>query len=129
MYKFFNPNPFGLLTAGDCVVRALAILLDQDWDQTYTELALNAYSMGTMPSANSVHISYMEQKGYKMHTLPPCPTCITVKEFAERNPKGKYLLATGDHVVSLIDGDYYDIFDSGQEIVTYYFSAKERERR
>jgi len=123
MYKFMNPNPFGKTMAGDCVVRALSILFDQSWDQTYTELSLNGFILGTMPSQNSVHISYMEQHGYKMHTLPhSCPSCITVKEFSERYPNGKYLLCMGDHLVALIRGTYYDIFDSGQEIVAYYFS-------
>lgn len=125
MYKYYNPNPIGLLSAGDCVVRALSKLLNQSWDQTYTELTLLAFIMGTMPSSNSVHIAYMKQHGFYMHPIPvTCPDCITVDEFAKQYSNGKYLLATGDHVVALEDGVYYDTFDSGQEIVAYYFSKK-----
>ena len=126
MYQFYNPNSLGLST-GDCVVRALSKLLNQSWDQTYTELALNGFILARMPSDNAVHTSYMEQHGYVMHTLPPCPHCITVREFSEMYPRGRFLLATGDHVIALIDGVYYDIFDSGQEIVSYYFSQHKRE--
>lgn len=124
MYVFSNPNPLGLHT-GDCVVRALSILLNQTWDRTYTDLCITGYSMGMMPSTNAVHQQYLKQFGYVMRTLPSnCPNCITVKEFSEHFPKDSYLLAMGDHVVALISGNYYDIFDSGNELITYYFSKK-----
>lgn len=122
MYKFFNNNPYSLKT-GDCVVRALSKLFDQSWDKTYTDLSLTGYSLGLMPSNNAVHIAYLNQYGYTLHDLPiNCPKCTTVREFSKMYPKGRYFLASGDHVVTLIDGDYYDIFDSGDEIVAYYFS-------
>ena len=124
MYKFSNPNPMGLRT-NDCVIRALSILLDQSWDKTFTDISLVAFAKGLMPSSNAVHMQYLDQHGYKMYTIPnTCPQCITVREFSERYPKGKYLLATGDHVVALINGTYYDSFDSGDEIISYYFTQK-----
>lgn len=122
MYKYYNPNPFSRLT-GDCVPRALSKLLDQSWDKTYVDLCLVGFANGLMPSDNYVHKSYLEQHGYKLHLLSNnCPDCITVKQFAELHPNGKYFLATGDHVVCLIHGDYYDAFDSGNEVISYYYS-------
>ena len=122
MYKYLNLNPLGR-AVDDCVVRALALLLNQSWDKIYTDLTLVGYSMCLMPSNNAVHISYLKQHGYKMH-IPSsdCPDCITVREFSERYPHGSYFLATGDHVVALIQGNYYDVFDSGDEVIVYYFS-------
>ena len=126
MYIYSNPNPLSKVS-GDCVIRAISILQNQSWDKTYTDICLLVFSKGLMPSSNSVHQAYMEQHGYDMFPLShSCPDCITVSEFSKRFPKGKYLLATGDHVVALIDGDYYDIFDSGQEIVAYYFTQRKR---
>lgn len=122
MFYFYNPNPLRKVT-GDCVPRALSKLLNLSWDKVYTDLCLTGYSMGLMPSNNEVHKQYLKQYGYKIHTLPDdCPECITVRQFAKMYPNGKYLLATGDHVVTLIHGDYYDVFDSGEEIISYYFS-------
>lgn len=122
MYIYKNPNPLGRI-GDDCVVRALTILLDQTWDKTYTDLCLVGYAMGLMPSNNAVHISYLKQHGYKMHTVSnECPDCITIKEFSEQFPNGRYFLATGDHVVALIKGNYYDVFDSANEVIAYYFS-------
>ena len=124
MYVRFNPNPFGTdFHTGDCVIRALSKLLDKTWDQVYVDLTLQGYGMGLMPSANAVHQSYLRQYGYYIHPISnSCPDCITVREFSKLFPKGKYILATGDHVVALIDGDYFDSFDSGDEIVSYVFS-------
>ena len=122
MYKHFNNNPVNNQVTGDCVVRALSVLLNQSWDKTYTDLSLLGFIKGLMPSTNAVHVSYLEQHGFKIHSLP-CfnNSCITVREFSETHPIGRYLLAMGDHVVALVDGNYYDSFDSGNEIVSYYF--------
>lgn len=122
MYVRFNPNPENLQT-GDCVIRALSKLLNKTWDQVYVDLSLQGFGMSRMMSDNSVHQSYLRQYGYHIRPIPnSCPDCITVKEFSNMFPKGRYILATGDHVVALIDGDYFDSFDSGDEIVSYVFS-------
>ena len=126
MYKYYNPNPLGRTNSGDCVVRALTKLFNQSWDTVYTNLCLSGLSMAMMPTSNAVSKAYMEQNGYVMGVPKECSDCITVREFAEDHPRGKYLLCMGDHVVALVDGDYYDSFDSGNEIVTYYFSKQER---
>ena len=124
MYIYYNNNPLGLHT-GDCVIRALSVLLEQTWDQTYTDISVQGFVMGLMPSSNAVHQVYLEQHGYYITPVPSsCPQCITVREFADMYSKGRYMLAIGDHVVSVINGNYYDIFDSGDEIVAYFFSHK-----
>lgn len=53
-----------------------------------------------------------------------CPECITVKEFTKRFPKGTYIIGTGMHAVAIIDGNYYDTFDSGEMTVSYFFKVK-----
>lgn len=122
MYVYFNNNPLNRVT-GDCVPRAISKLLNQSWDKTYTDLCLVGIAMGLMPSNNEVHIRYLAQHGYKIHSISDnCPDCITVKQFSELYPNGKYILAMGDHIVCLIQGNYFDVFDSGNEIISYYFS-------
>ena len=53
-----------------------------------------------------------------------CPDCYRVKDFCCNNPYGKFIVATGDHVVAVIDGNYYDAWDSGNEILSYYFEQR-----
>ena len=121
MFIFKNPNPCKKVV-GDCVIRALSILLNLSWDETYEDLAEQGHLMYDMPSSNEVWAEYLYSKNYKRIVIPDtCPYCYTVSDFCEDNPNGKFLLATGSHVVAVIDGNYYDTWDSGDEIPIYYF--------
>ena len=117
----YNPNPDGN-RVGDCTIRAISKLLAQDWNTTYIELCLQGYILKDMPSSNNIWGSYLTSKGYIRQVIPnTCPDCYTVRQFAEENPQGAFLLATGSHVVTVIDGNYYDSWDSGDEIPIYLF--------
>lgn len=70
-----------------------------------------------MPSSNKVWSTYLKEMGYKRFVLPEtCPNCYTVKDFCRDHKQGSYLLSIGDHVVTAIDGNYYDAWDSGNEV-------------
>ena len=53
-----------------------------------------------------------------------CPPCYTVKDFCKDHPVGTYILATGSHVVTVVDGNYYDTWDSGTEVPIYYWKKE-----
>ena len=120
-FKQHNPNPKGLCV-GDCVVRAICTIMDDTWEHIYTELAIQGLMMLDMPSANAVWGSYLKNKGFKRSIIPNiCPDCYTIREFVSEHPKGRYILATGTHCVAVIDGNYYDSWDSGDEMPIYYW--------
>ena len=124
-FVYFNPNPLRKLV-GDCVVRGISKLTDQDWKTVYIELCVQSYSMYDMPSSNAVWGALLYKKGYRNHVIPDtCPNCYSVRQFCLENPNGKYLLATGSHVVAVKDGDYYDTWDSGDEVPIYYWRKEE----
>ena len=124
-YMFYNPNPYGNLV-GDCVIRAISIATDNDWDAVYLAIALKGFDMKDMPSSNSVWGAYLRSKGFKRYIMPnDCPDCFTVKDFSEERDKGCFLLATGTHLIAVIDGNYYDTWDSGSEIPTFYWKKEE----
>lgn len=115
-----NPNPSKSLV-GDCVIRAIAVAMDRTWEETYTDLCLQGLVLHDMPSSNQVWKTYLQNQGFKIGIIPnSCPDCYTISEFASDNPDGIYILGTGEHVVTIIDGDYYDTWDSGQEVPIYY---------
>lgn len=125
MFIQYNPNPDGNYV-GDCVIRAISKVTNKDWDTTYLAVALQGYMMKDMPSANHIWGAYLKSQGFKQYVLPnTCPDCYTVRDFCEDFPNGVYLLATGSHVIAVVDGDYYDSWDSGNEVVTYYFTREE----
>ena len=120
-FIYFNPNPSGK-RVGDCVIRGISFLTEQDWEKTYIKIVMQGFAMFDMPSSNAVWAEYLRKCGYKKFVIPDtCPECYTVKNFCEDNPSGKYLLATGSHVVAVKDGDYYDAWDSGDEVPIYFW--------
>lgn len=122
MFVRFNPNPDGLIV-GDCVIRAISAIEKRSWQDTYIDIAATGLRLSDMPTANRVWGAYLKARNWKVSEIPTsCPDCYTVSDFCRDHPDGKYLVATGSHVVAVIDGDYYDAWDSGQEVPSYYWS-------
>ena len=124
-YVYFNNNPRGL-NVGDCVIRASSKALNQSWETTYLDLVTVGYDMADMPSSNSVLNSYLRSKGFHKKTIDDlCPSCYSVRNFADEHFKGIYILGMGSHVVCVIDGQYFDSWDSGDEIPLFYYEREE----
>ena len=120
-YIHYNPNPSGKVV-GDCVVRALTILFNDSWNDVYADITMQGAFMHDMPSSDAVWGEYLRQNGYTKHVLPnTCPNCYTIYDFTRDFPKGTYLVATGTHVVAVVDGNFYDTSNSGNEMIIYYW--------
>lgn len=124
MFVRFNANPVNKNT-GDCTVRAISVLLNQSWRDTHADLSMTSYYLSDMPSSNASLGEYLILNGFRRRVIPDtCPACYTIKEFCMDHPKGRFLVATGSHVVAVIDGDYYDTWDSGYEVPIYYYERR-----
>ena len=120
MYRYYNPNPAGNMVR-DCVVRAISKVEQQSWDETYWGICLAGSVVKDMPDGNKSWGKYLQAMGYKRGTLPnTCPDCYTVREFCRDYPAGTYVVCTGNHAVAVVDGDYWDAWDSGDEVPVYY---------
>ena len=121
----YNNNPVGR-KVGDCSVRAVSKALDMGWEAAYIALAMNGLQMGDMPSSDSVWGALLRQYGFYRKSIPDtCPMCYTLEDFCRDNPKGTFVVGTGGHVVTAIDGNYFDSWDSGKEIPQYVWYEKE----
>lgn len=119
MYIEWNNNPVGK-RVGDCSVRAISKALDVDWETAYAMIASNGFAMGDMPSSNSVWGAVLRQNGFKKQAIPnSCPDCYTFADFARDNPRGTFVLGTGTHVATVVDGNIYDSWDSSDEIPAF----------
>lgn len=78
-----------------------------------------------MPSSNRVWGQFLKSQGFKKYQIPDtCPDCYRVWQFCYDNPIGTFILGTGEHVICVVDGDYYDSWDSGNEVPIYYFKKE-----
>ena len=120
-FVFYNPNPDGKYV-GDCVIRAISRLLRQDWNTTYYDICELGGDIHNMPSADDVWGEYLYRNGFRKHAiLDTCPFCYTVKDFCLDHPVGSFLLKTSGHVVAVVNGNYYDTSDSGNEVPIYFW--------
>lgn len=125
MYIRYNPNP-QKATVGDCVIRAVSKVTGLTWEQTYIDLCIEGLLLSDLPSANIVWGTYLKQHGFKRFIVPnTCPDCYTVEDFARDHSKGTYLLAVSGHVVAVKDGDWYDTWDSRNEVPAYYWRKEQ----
>lgn len=116
LYRYYNPNPGR--NVGDCTVRALSKALQQDWEKIYVGLCLEGFICRDMPSANAVWGAYLRRHGFRRELAPED---VTASEFASGHPYGTYILALSGHVVCIRDCVLYDSWDSGNEIVLYFW--------
>ena len=126
MYQHYQPNPKRIQT-DDCVIRALTKALDVDWDTASVYAIVQQIRDSDLYVKNYVWGNLLLRNGFTKHHIPDtCPDCFTVENFAKEHPQGLYILGTGEHAVAVVDGNWYDTFDSGAMIPIVYY---EKERR
>ena len=118
MWIYANPNPKNK-HVNDCVIRAVSIALNQSWYQTSDEIYSIAREDCDVTPSDVVWGRYLYLKGFEPFVL--CPKCLSIREFADMFAAGVYIIGTGDHAVCVIDGNYYDTWDSGDQIATYFW--------
>ena len=105
MWVQFNPNP-KKLNVGDCTVRSICAVTGLDWHTVHKALCDLSGDMA----------GFARKK-----MIDRCPECYTVEQFAFDHPRGIYILGPHEHAVALIDGNWWDSWDSGLTVPTYYF--------
>lgn len=127
-YKYYQPNNKDLKDDyGDCVIRALTKVTGKIWLEVFDELIPYARKMQCMPNGKPCYQEYLKEHGFeytgisnKKGTKRP-----TVDRFAKDHKNGTYLLRVAHHVVAVVDGIYYDTWDSGMCCMYGYWQFKE----
>jgi len=123
-YIHFNANPVHNRVE-DCTVRALACAMDTSWDREYVRLAAQGFDMKSMMHDNDVWGAYLLDEGFTAHGLAESILRrYTVRDFAADNPRGIFVVRTNGHVLTVRDGDYFDTWDSGDEVPLMVFERR-----
>ena len=124
MWRYYQPNPLWL-NVGDCTVRSICAVTGEDWYSVHDALCNLSRSMADMPSADRVWWELLRRYGFtQKRMIDRCPDCYTVEDFCRDHPSGVYVLGPHEHAVAVIDGQYWDSWDSGNTVPTYYFTRR-----
>lgn len=124
-YVNYNPNPVGARVC-DANVRVISKVLDMGWQSAYLTLTMNGFSMGDMPSSDSVLGATLRQHGFFRKSIPDTRQDYTAADFCLDHPEGVFVLGFGKHNVAVVDGDIYDSWDCSTEIPQYYWQKGEK---
>lgn len=124
MYQYYNPNP-GNKAVGDCAVRAVSKALNISWDKAYAKIVVSGFRLNDMPSSDNVWGSVLRMNGFVRETIPnTCPDCYTIADFCRDHPNGTFVLGTGTHTATVVDGVLYDSWDSSMETPIYVWRKR-----
>ena len=126
-YKYYQPNKKDLKDQyGDCVIRALTKVMDKEWLEVFDELVPIAREIQSTLGMKIVYETYLKNNGFeyvgisnKKGSKRP-----TVESFAKDNREGTYYLNVANHCVAVVDGVYYDTWDSGHKSLYGYWIKK-----
>lgn len=113
--------------SGDCVVRAIAIASDMDYETTYRMVAEEAANYGFKKSArdgihNTVRDAVLKKLGW---VWMPAPKIAGRKaRCADLFDKGMVIARQARHIVAVNYGIPHDIFDSSGKMVYGYWAKK-----
>lgn len=113
MFIRYNPNP-KRVHAIDCTVRAIAKVMDMSWYEAYIGIAIQGLIEGDMPSADHVWGKYLKEHGFSQEIVEE----NSVEDFARGNI-GRCVLKVSEHVVAVIDHDWYDVTDCRNGVPLY----------
>lgn len=129
-YKYYQPNEKDHKDKyGDCTIRALSKVFNISW--------LDAFDMVT-PICREYQVSGIfdvpiKERAEMLSELGFTYTGIsnkrgskrpTVESFSKEHKTGTYIVNVANHVVAVVDGLFYDTWDSGRCCLYGYFELK-----
>lgn len=126
-YVYFQPNKFDLKDEGsDCMIRALAKSENKDWDSTYEMLFMISRKYHYVFNDKRLFPSLFSELNYDKISIPVVKghKRKTVLEFSKEHEEGIYVLQVAHHLVTVVNGQYFDTWDCG--IKPIYCAYKKR---
>ena len=131
-FVYYQPNKKDVKDkVGDCQIRALSKALNKTWLEVFDlitpicreQRVMDIFSCDlaktkeAMAGLGFTYIGVSNKKGTKRPT---------VDSFAKEHKTGTYVVTVAHHVVAVVDGKYYDTWDSGECSMYGYYELTER---
>lgn len=129
-YVYYQPNEKDLKDAyGDCTIRALSKVLDVTWLEAF-DITIPICRREQVPNIffcpAKIRNAFLEELGFEYHPISNKKGSKrpTIDEFAKEHKKGRYICNVSNHEVAVVDGKYYDTWDSGYKSLYGYFERE-----
>lgn len=129
MYKYYQPNEKDLKDKyGDCTIRAISKALNCSWLEAY-DVCVPFEREEQCPISCMTLDLYKKvfgSLGFEYHsiTVKKGSKRPTVESFSKEHKKGTYICRVANHFVTVVDGDYFDTWDSGDCCLYGYYEKK-----
>lgn len=126
-YKYYQPNKKDIKDEyGDCVIRALTKALNMEWLEVFDDIQPISRELQVPFNCKPAYEAYLKAKGYDWQGLKveKGKKRFTTKSFAKKYNKGTYILRLAHHLVTVVDGNYYDTWDCGDWSVYGYWKVR-----
>lgn len=119
-FQYYQPNDH---VCGDCGIRAVAKAIGCTWEDSLTTLYNTAIKMKEAPGSCDNITETLKPYGFKWVAIKPKTgeKRPTVSDFAKSHEKGVYICRVSGHVVCARNGNYFDIWDSGEKSLYGYW--------
>lgn len=129
-FVYYQPNDKDLKDQyGDCTIRALTKALGCTWIEAFDAMIpycreYQCSNIFALPS--TIERKILDEMGFeytgisnKRGSRRP-----TVDSFARDHKQGTYICNVANHEVAVVDGKYYDTWDSGEKSMYGYYTKK-----
>lgn len=127
-FKYYQPNDKDLKDKyGDCTIRALTKAFNCTWLEAFDRMVpfcreYQCSNIFDLPSQIEREIMAKMGFGYTSISNKKGTKRPTVKSFAADHPTGTYIVNVANHEVAVVDGIYYDTWDSGYKSLYGYYT-------
>ena len=118
-----NANP-KTHTTGDCVIRALSLALNQQWEETFEDLCKIAKKKCRMPNDQKVYESYLINKGWSKCSEPRNfdNTKMLIKDAVPYIKEKQLIIYAGSrHITYVEEMTLYDTWDCRRKTMHTYW--------
>lgn len=128
-FRIENPNPaWGMKRGitwdrGDCVIRALANSISCSWLDAFDYLVAKARADYNVPNDGPGFRRWLVEGGAVWNHCPAVKgkPRMTAMQFAEKHPKGRFVITLASHETACVDGVILDSWNCGAKAVVGYF--------
>ena len=123
-FVYYNINPYGLREE-DCVCRAITLACELTLGLDYEDIQNKLYYTSQLLECEELCVCCYKFLLDKVFEFPRIDCGgSTVGEFAEKNPKGIFIVRMAGHLSIIVRGNVHDIWNCSDRVITHCWQVE-----